>query len=496
MSSSHRSNRLGKYFADVLHGTQEVRDLNSFKKYIEAILNEKDPCMTIERLVSSQHGLGALRNGLRFNLTPAFINNYTSKFINVLSNSGVKLLCNGIFLEQLLLLILEPRTLWNSLLDAFCTRKLDEDAMHTFCWLTTELLSLPASYQVDIMTDARTVLSDGYLLSSSSVSLRNLGHKIQYLLDMKSSASTLVASEDTAGGRHDNDFADFRQTAIFPTTDEMGCTDKPFYRRVDEITQLSGSQRIAAHADNQFRLLREDMLSALRDDIQVATGAKKGRRSALRLRGLSLACISCVSNDMRYLRPCTLGVTARSGLERLKDLSREKAKTFLQSTPQFVKQRAFGCFVRNSEIVAFATVERNIEHLISSPPVVMLRVTGREAMRKSILFLKIYDDVEFLVVDTATFAYEPILRCLQQRVEFPLAENLFLYERDKPVQHSSLAPWDVIDELRDSYSHNIQSILKTAKSVTLDTSQRESLLAGLTQRVSLIQGPPGMNVRR
>ncbi|KAK1146831.1 hypothetical protein N8T08_002592 [Aspergillus melleus] len=272
MSTNSRSDRLGKYFADVLHGTQEVRDLNSFKKYIEAILDRKDPCMTIERLVSSQNALDALRNGLRYNLTPAFINNYTSKFINVLSSPEIKLLCNGLFLEQLLLMILEPRTLWNSLLDAFCTRKLDEDAIHTFGWLTTELLSLPASSMVDIMTDAQTVLSDGYLLSSSSISLRNLGHKIQYLLDMKSSASTLLASEDTAGGRHDNDFADFRLTAILPTTDEMGCTDKPFYRRVDEIAQLSGSQRCG----RTFRLQQaqkrgDDLLYALEDSLWLAS---------------------------------------------------------------------------------------------------------------------------------------------------------------------------------------------------------------------------------
>ncbi|KAJ5939590.1 hypothetical protein N7466_002724 [Penicillium verhagenii] len=491
MSTNNRSDRLAKYFAAVIHGKQEVGDLNGFKKLIEAILEAKDSCVAIERLVSSQNALDALRNGLRFNLTPDFINKHTSKLINVLSRPEIKLLCNGLFLEQLLIIILEPRTLWNTLLNAFGTRKLDEDAIHTFCWLTTELLSLPASSAVNIIADAQTILSDGYLLSSSSVSLRNLGHKIKYLLDMKSSASTVLASENTAGGRHDNDFADFRLTAILPTTDEMGCTEKPFYRRVDEITQLSGSQRIAAHADNQFRLLREDMLSALRDDIQVATGAKKGRRSALRLGGLSLARISCLSPDLRNIRPCTIGVNAKSGLSKLKTLSEEKAKEYLKSTPQFVKHRAFGCFVRNKEIVAFATIERNVEDLISKPPVIMLRVVGEEAMKKSILFLKLYDDVEFLVVDTATFAYEPILKCLQERVEYPLTEELFLYEKDEPVKNSALAPLDVINELHENYKPNIQTILKTSKPVRLDPSQQESLLAGLSQRVSLIQGPPG-----
>ncbi|KAJ6114078.1 P-loop containing nucleoside triphosphate hydrolase protein [Penicillium capsulatum] len=491
MSTNHRSDRLAKYFAAVLHEQQEVQDLNNFKKLIEAILDTKCCCVTVERVINSQHALDALRNGLRFNLSPVFINNYTSKFINYLSVPEIKLLCNGLFLEQFLLIILEPRTLWKSLLDAFHTRKLTEDAIHALCWLTSELLSLPASSMVDIMADAQSILDDGYLLSTSSVLLRNLGHKIKHLLDMKSSASTLLTSEHAAGGRHDNDFADFRLTTILPTADEMGCTEKPFYRRADEITQLCGSQRIAAHADNQFRLLREDMLSALREDIQVATGAKKGQRSAFRLRGLSLARISCVSMDLKYLRPCTIGITANSGLERLKDLPRENAKKYLKINPQFVKHRAFGCFLRNTEIVAFATIERNIDDLISTPPVVMLRVEGTQAAKKIIFFLKLFNDVEFLVVDTATFAYEPILRCLQETVEFPFTEDLFFYEKNQPVRDSTLAPLNVITELRQNSRPNIQAILKTTKSFMLDTSQRESLLAGLAQRVSLIQGPPG-----
>lgn len=495
MSTNTRSDRLARYLGAVLHGKQTVQDVNSFKRLVEAMMDQKDPGVTIERLVASPSALNALRNGLRFNITPAFINGYTSKFIQFLDNPEVKRLCNGLFLKQLLLIILEPRTLWNSFVDAFSSRKLDEDATHTLCWLTTELLSLPASPAVDITADAHTIVNDGSLFSSSSVSLRNLGHKIKYLLEMKSSASALTSSENTAGGRHDNDFPDFRRTAFLPTADEMGCTEKPFYRSVDEIVQLSGNQRIAAHVDNQFRLLREDMLSVLRDDIQVARGTKKGRRSAFRLGGLSLARISCVSTDMKRLRPCTVGVTAKSGLDRLQGLSKEDIKAFLKNNPTFVKHNAFGCLLRGTEIVAFATIERNFDDLMSTPPVVMLRILGEEAVKKAILFLKIYDDVEFLVVDTPTFAYEPILKCLQERTEFPLTEELFLYENNDPVKESSLAPQAVINELNDPYRRNIQHILETKQPITLDPSQLESLLAGLTQRVSLIQGPPGMTIK-
>jgi hypothetical protein len=102
--------------------------------------------------------------------------------------------------------------------------------------------------------------------------------------------------------------------------------------------------------------------------------------------------------------------------------------------------------------------------------------------------------VAFLVVDSSTFAYEPILKCLQERTDFPLTEELFLYEKDAPVNESSLAPWAVVKELKEKYRRNIQHILQTARPITLDPSQLDSLSKGLTQRLSLIQGPPGMNL--
>ncbi|KAJ9490849.1 hypothetical protein VN97_g2403 [Penicillium thymicola] len=79
MSTNLRSERLPKYFGAVLHGKQKVQDQNDFKRFIEAVLDQ------------------TLRNGLRFNLTPVFINGYTAKLIQYLNHREVKLLCNGEF---------------------------------------------------------------------------------------------------------------------------------------------------------------------------------------------------------------------------------------------------------------------------------------------------------------------------------------------------------------------------------------------------------------
>ena len=37
-------------------------------------------------------------------------------------------------------------------------------------------------------------------------------------------------------------------------------------------------KRVAVHLDNQFRLLREDMLAELRNDLQISLKKKQGKR--------------------------------------------------------------------------------------------------------------------------------------------------------------------------------------------------------------------------
>lgn len=60
----------------------------------------------------------------------------------------------------------------------------------------------------------RTIVTQS-ITTSSSIS--------KYLLEVKSSAtaSSTDSSESTAGGRHDNEFPDFREIAILPTSDEF-----------------------------------------------------------------------------------------------------------------------------------------------------------------------------------------------------------------------------------------------------------------------------------
>lgn len=170
-ASDARSKRLTRFYRAIINGKEEVHSVNDFKRFLEGLFNHNDPGEMIERLVASPKALDALRNGLQLDITPTFINQYTAKFICYLNDPKVKLLCNGQFLEQLLLVIIEPRTVWLGFLDAFAYRKLDQDGILALAWLTTELLSLPRSSGVDIMTDAQAIVDDKTIFMSSSSEL-------------------------------------------------------------------------------------------------------------------------------------------------------------------------------------------------------------------------------------------------------------------------------------------------------------------------------------
>lgn len=487
-SDAARSTRLSKFFWQVLQGKRDIKNGSETKLFLEAICDQTDHQTCIEKLVASLQGLSNLRSGLKFDVSPSFINQNTAPFIRYLSQPTVKQLCNGQYLRQLLLIFVEPPTLWNALIASYKSRLLNQESVYAFAWLLLELISLPSSSEVDVLQDAESVATDGFLLASPSYEIRSLGHKIQHTLLTKSSKIP-VDPESAPGGRHDNDFVDFRKIAIFPTTDEFLSTEKPFYRRADAISEAQPEHRISMHLDNHFRLLREDMLAELREDLQIARGQKKGRRSALVLRELSAVAIFC--GEEKRWKPCALAVHCESGLEQLTTLSPPKRKEFLQQNRNFLKHQSFGCIICGSEIVAFANVDRNEDALIKEPPVVMLQILGDEAFKKALLALKLSGNLEFVLVDTPIFAYEPVLKCLQQKVDLPLADELLTHSVTDGAPQSPLIPSSVVERLSDRRDGNVQDILRTAKNITLDSSQMDSLIAGLVQPLSLIQGPPG-----
>lgn len=487
--SGDRLVQLNKFLGSVAFGKTSVTTADRAKRFLEALCAQDDSITCVERLFAKQPSLDALRLAFRLDTSIEFINQNVAPFLKFISNPAIKQLSSGQFLQDVLVILVDPPTLWNSIIVSHNKGMLSEAATEGFSWVLWELLSMPSHDNIDVLEVAKTVTSNKSLLHSTSHETRVLGYKIQHFLNAKASSANANPDSVGPGGRHDNDFADYRETAIFPTTDEFLSESQPFYRPAREIAAAKPEERVGLHLDNQFRLLREDMLAELRDDVLIATGKKKGRRSPVVLEGLSLAGIEC--GEPKKWKSCALKLNCAVGMEKFAAMSATERKVHLKNNPRSLKHQSFGCLLQGDKIIAFAVLDRDEPNLLEDPPAITLQICGDDAAKKLLLAFKQPDAVDYVQVDTPFFAYEPVLQCLQDMKDIPLAQYLLGTESDEASQTVSTIDSAFLEELKDLGTSSIERLFKTDKAIHLDTSQMESLLAGLGKPVSLIQGPPG-----
>lgn len=488
-SSGDRSVQLNKLLGSIAFGKSSITTADRAKRFLEALCAQDDSITCVERLFAKQPSLEALRRAFRLDTSINFINQSVGPFLKYISNPAVKQLSNGQFLQDMLIILVDPPTLWNAIVDSHKKGSLNEIATDGLAWLLWELLSMPSHDNINVIDIAKTVTNNKSLLDSTSHETRVLGYKIQHFLNAKASSANANHDSAGAGGRHDNDFVDYRDTAIFPTADEFMSDAQPFYRPARDIKAAEPEKRVGMHLDNQFRLVREDMLAELRDDVLIATGKKKGRRSPVVLQGLSLAGIEC--GEPKKWKLCALKLHCAVGMERFAEMSTVERKAYLNDNPRSFKHQSFGCLLQGDKILAFAVLDRDKPNLLEDPPAITLQICGDDATKKLLLAFKESEPVNYVQVDTPFFAYEPVLQCLQNMKDIPLAHYLLGTESDEASQTVSVIDSAFLQELKNQGTSSIERLFKTDKPIHLDQSQMESLVAGLGQSVSLIQGPPG-----
>ncbi|KAH6622552.1 P-loop containing nucleoside triphosphate hydrolase protein [Chaetomium tenue] len=498
--SSRRAGRLRHVFLETLDGKRFVRSPHEGQLFLEALRTQPSPSRCVELLLSKPAGLNAVREAVRSDLSAAFISTHTLPFLRFLSDPGIKTLVDGQHLEQVLLAIANPPTLLNALIALFESGSLPDGDLYSFAWLALELISLRPAAQVDVSSLVQCVSDDQRFVKSQDHTTRELGYKIKKVIQLRSSPGH-KEKPGGPGGRHDNDFADISKIHIYPTTDEFLSTQQPYYQTAREVVNIEVEKRPRAHLDNHFRLLREDMLAELREDIQVATGRKKGRRSALVLGHFVPAGIDIGDETSGKYKRCTLLLKCFSGLGILNHMSDGGArKKYLKDHASVLRHQGFGVLCLEQEILGFAFVDRDIDMLAQSPPVVSLQFTDDEALRRALLALSLPKRqlVQFILVDTPVFAYEPVLLGLQRITDLPLLDLLVNPAAipDSGFQTpKGLGP--LISRLEAAAKtldpDGVVRLMKrsTGRLVEVDDSQLNALLLALTSPVSLIQGPPG-----
>jgi len=484
---SLKSSRLYSFLTAVSNGKRAIKTVQDARLFLEAVCNEDNKTRCIERMVASSHGIEALGSSLRCDASITFMNGDVAAFLEYISDESLKQLHSGQLLRDVLLAVVEPPTFWNALEKHYMQKDLSPTASRCFAWLLYELLTSPSSFVHLAVVQIAGKVKDSFL-NSKDTETRSIGYKVQHLLRGMSSGAILLGSIKP-GGRHDNDFEDFREIAIFPTADELVAKEQPFYLQADAMQEIDEDERPAAHLDNQFRLLREEMLGELRTDIQSARSGKQGRRISTRLRSLVFHKIEC-GNDKH--RAASIAMRCYEGIH-IPPGEQVERKQYWAANKNILRHESFGCLLCCSEIVAFATIDRNEDLLAEAPPIVLLRVFGDSAILKTLVSLKAYHqrDLEFVLVDTPFFAYEPILRSLQEKILIPLSTELLGKIENGNRKDSLLCPDNLIAQITQCEGQSLRNILGLEKDIILDHSQTESLIAGLRQSVSLIQGPPG-----
>ncbi|KAL7934607.1 P-loop containing nucleoside triphosphate hydrolase protein [Trichoderma chlorosporum] len=497
---SGRAAKLEKLFYSFINGDRVVQSSQEAKQFFEAVeivCDHTSAVTCIERILERKEGLNTVRVATRSSLSKSFITTATSAFLKRILHPSIKTINDGSFLDKLLNEVLSPSTLWTTLLGFYQSNQLEGDSLVVFASLCLEIVSSSSPNIQVLSPDVESLMRSHSLTKSPSEEARSLGYRIEKVIQLRSGPAT--ASVDTnysPGGRHDNDFADFRQISIFPTADEVSSKQEPFLQRLDDVFEIPRESRTSNYISWLFRLLREDMLADLREDLQIAWGQKKAKYKPLCLGGLNL--IGYDLGAFNREKPFTLMVQCHEGIVFPQNKrSPEAKKKYLDEFRNFVKYGSIGTLCLDKSIIAFGSIIREVDWLIRDPPVVGIQVTDNAGLKLAIraLWGQNASRLKFYIVDTATFSYEPILQRLKEVTEIPI-ENAILdpagppSKYDPPPKLQSFIQ-DLKRCLRNKSTVDLGATLGIKRPLLVRDAQLESLIKGLENPVGQIQGPPG-----
>ena len=490
-SDSSRVTRLSTFFNNVIYDKRSLSTARDGMLFIEALCVQPDPASCAHKLLSSPSGLLALQASVRFDTSVSFLNGSSVQLLQYLQAPSLKSIDSGSVLGQLLLTMVEPPFFWEALTKASIAGILQSDAFQVFAWLLLQLISLPgkeSSLYIPVASSPNVLDS---ILKSADGETRILGQKIKHALP--SDTSQLHSDADAKpGGRHDNDHADFRAVSIMPTADELLSKERPFFRTADFIDDPDNiSSRWDIHIDNQFRLLREDMLGEIRDEINILTGTKTGRHKGAVVDGLYMGGVEMGTDRRR--RPWGLLLKLKGVLPHLKNIKPDKREEFLRDNRHILRQGSMACLLIDGEAAAYPNIHRDEEELASSPATITVQFADDPTLPYALSKMKTAGNIKLVQLDTAIFAFEPFLRRLQDKGinRLQLKDELIHWEEGKGIESPSFKPAKAIGEIELRSGKDLKDLLGLNKSTTLDNSQMRSLCACLRQRVSMVQGPPG-----
>eukprot|EP01041_Mallomonas_annulata_P005723 gene5723-11565_t len=312
--------------------------------------------------------------------------------------------------------------------------------------------------------------------------------------------------------QHDNDFLDYRRVSIVPTATEINsrisvCGIAPTWRSLAD----SDHENEASLLDRQFRLLREDMVAPMREEIQKELRVVKNDRKRM----YDKPCAIKASLDPS---PCVLIRVAMpiAIQKRVKNMKKNEKENFFENAGHRILSRdSLVAFITNNQVVNIGVIVRRSfkdNEFIKEDGYFVVGVSffgesflnALSMIGKQEVSLMPMADVLFQA-STSYFSYEPVLKCIQQMIQIPFSEEIVRGQNPLPIQTTDSTSTSsngngVSEGEQGSGSESAQTQTQTQGfhlpddirlQLTNDPSQLRAVEMSLSQRVSLIQGPPG-----
>lgn len=484
--TSPRSIRLRTLFTGVLKGEKTIDGKNA-SLFLEAVCDQDNRALCVQKLQASNHGRAAFQSALSSSTELPFVQESVTAIFQYLAAPELKILCGGAVLQQLILSFVEAELAWSAFITAFKSSQLTSDGEEAFSWLLLELLSLSKEKALTFVQLAQDGVIKKKLLESTKQEVRLRGQRIAHIIENLIAGHSNESSRP--GGRHDNDFAEINKIEILPTADELSTKD-PYLPRADETSTLAlRPDGLAFHLDSQFRLLREDMMRDMREEIRIVLNMQKGQRRAFSIEYLSMVGVHCDGRS-----PWALQLQCMNDLLQMPKKSEAIRRQFLKDNPKYLKHESLACIIADDEVVTLGTLIREEDLLVMNPPVLCLEIPGANAIR-ALRCIKGAKVVKLVQLSTALFSYAPILKQLKEIKELPFEDEILRWNPNlKPKPPSYLISPDItalVDDLGCNHALDIQDVLRLPSSTRLDKSQAECFINGMRNRLCMIQGPPG-----
>lgn len=425
-------------FQRALQGKFTVSSVQDAQAFLSTTLNQRDnPIAVVEEILASRNGLRCLNRAFNIDATPKYIDEVLQPVITWLQYPALQSASNGFYLRSTLQSIVDSpgSKFWKNYHSHVQYELVDQKSTQCFAWFLLQLLTNTRNVRpLDLMI-AKDPLVQSILADSTYGNTRDLGQRIQRVYALHQAAKARK-DRHTFQPRHDNDLQNFQDIGIFPTLQELMSDDKPrIWKAAEVFKEPDPTRRLYIYLANLFRLYRQDWLEEIKEKVRIALGKETEVAHTIKTLKVKLTGVSCRDASRKNgQHPWSLKLECLEALPELKDLNPEQRKAFIKDDIEFMPDGALGLVVADGEPVAIIKILRDEALLAKSVICVSFHHWG--TIPQAMLRMINATNLDLVLLNTAGYAYEPVLGRLQETTEIPFERELLFWDDSQMLEES------------------------------------------------------------